>query len=62
MQGVIADYVNTYGCEQILFGSDFPFGDPKSELAKILRLPIPEAKQEMILGENLKRLLADSNR
>ena len=61
-QSVIADYINTYGCEQILFGSDFPFGDPKNELFKLLRLPIPETKQEMILSKNLKRLLADSNR
>ncbi len=61
-QNVIADYINTYGYERILFGSDFPFGDPQSELSKILNLPIPEAKQEMILSANLQQLLADSNR
>jgi predicted TIM-barrel fold metal-dependent hydrolase len=45
----------------MLFGSDFPFRDPKRELSKILNLRIPEEKKEMILSLNLKRLLADSN-
>jgi len=61
-QRLIADYINRYGCEKIMFGSDFPFGDPQSELFKILGLPIPETKKEMIVSLNLKRLLQDSNR
>ncbi len=58
----ITDYINKYGCNRMLFGSDFPFGNPQSELAKILNLKIPEEKKEMILGLNLKKLIADSNR
>ena len=57
----ISDYINRYGCERILFGSDFPFGDPKKELSKVLNLKISEEKKEMILRRNLKRLLAESN-
>jgi predicted TIM-barrel fold metal-dependent hydrolase len=58
----IKDYISQFGCDRILFGSDYPFGDPKEELSKILNLPISRAKKEMILGLNLKRLLANSNR
>lgn len=57
----IADYVKRYGCERILFGSDFPFGDPQRELSKVLDLMIPEKEMAMLLGLNLRRLLSDSN-
>lgn len=57
----ITDYINRYGYEQIIFGSDFPFGDTKTELSKIFNLRIPEEKKEMILRSNLERLLSDSN-
>lgn len=59
---VIMDYVTRYGCERIMFGSDFPFGDPRSELDKILQLDLPERHREAILSGNIERLLADSNR
>jgi predicted TIM-barrel fold metal-dependent hydrolase len=58
----IKDYIDNFGHERILFGSDFPFGDPKAELSKILKLSIAQEKKEMILGLNLKRLVANSNR
>ena len=57
----IEDYINRFGYDRILFGSDFPFGYPKEELSKILNLPISQKKKEMILGHNLKRLLENSN-
>jgi hypothetical protein len=57
----IEDYINIFGYDRILFGSDFPFGDPKQELSKILKLSIPQEKKEMILEHNLKRLLKNSN-
>jgi predicted TIM-barrel fold metal-dependent hydrolase len=57
----IQNYIDNFGYDRILFGSDFPFGDPKQELSKILNLSIPQGKKEMILGLNLKRLLKDSN-
>jgi hypothetical protein len=37
------------------------YGSPKSELEKIMRLPISEDDIEAIIGGNLKRLLANSN-
>jgi uncharacterized protein len=57
----IKDYIENYGHQRLLFGSDFPFGDPKEELCKILDLSISVEKKEMILGHNLTGLLKDSN-
>ena len=58
----ITDYIEKYGYERIMFGSDFPFGDPKEELLKIQRLQISAEKKCALLGLNVKHLLTDSNR
>ncbi|MGD2269482.1 MAG: amidohydrolase family protein [Desulfobacterales bacterium] len=58
----IMDYIVNYGHERLLFGSDFPFGDPRSELLKIQRLRIPPEIKEAIMGSNLKCLLSDTHR
>jgi len=57
----IKDYIDNFGHDRIFFASDFPFGDPKEELSKILDLSIPWEKKEMILGFNLEGLLKNSN-
>ena len=57
----IMDYIQQYGHDRLLFGSDFPFGDPVSELAKVRSLQIPQEKKDAVLGANLKRLLSTSN-
>jgi predicted TIM-barrel fold metal-dependent hydrolase len=57
----IKDYIDSFGHDRLLFGSDFPFGDPKEELSKILDLSIPQDKKDMILELNLRHLLKDSN-
>jgi predicted TIM-barrel fold metal-dependent hydrolase len=57
----ITDYIYEYGMDRIIFGSDFPFGDPKRELQKIMHLQIPQEKKEIIFGLNIQRLLAESN-
>jgi len=59
--GEILDYLDRYGHERVLFGSDFPFGDPLTELEKILRLPISRQKREAIAGLNLQRLMSQIN-
>ena len=58
---VIDEYIRRYGHERIMFGSDFPFGDPRSELGKVLRLDLSEQQREAVLSGNIERLLADSN-
>jgi len=57
----ITDYINEYGIDRIIFGSDFPFGDPKRELQKIMHLQIPQEQKEIICGLNIQQLLAESN-
>ncbi len=53
----IMDYVRCYGHERIMFGSDFPFGDPAAELNKVLRLKLSAGQREEIAGANAARLL-----
>ncbi len=60
--GEIRDYINRFGDERIMFGSDFPFGEPVSELNKILGLPVSRGTIEAIAGLNVRRLLLESNR
>ncbi len=57
----IQHYVETYGHERIMFGSDFPFGNPAYELSKVLNLNLGEEVEKAILSENLVQLLSDSN-
>ncbi len=57
----LRDYVRRYGHQRLLFGSDFPFGDPPAELDKILRLPLADHQIEDLVGHNLRRLLRESN-
>ena len=57
----IADYIKEYGIDRIIFGSDFPFGDPRRELLKIMHLQISQEQKEIICGLNIQRLLAKSN-
>jgi uncharacterized protein len=58
----IEEYVKNYGHTRIMFGSDFPFGDPLQEYRKITGLELAEAEKEAILMGNIQALLADSNR
>jgi len=49
----ILEFVNTIGPQRILFGSDVPFGNMKSELSKVLTLPISDTDKELILSKNI---------
>lgn len=50
-------FIKKYGPEKLLFGSDFPFGQPGTELRKIQSLDLPERDKENIMGGNILRLL-----
>jgi predicted TIM-barrel fold metal-dependent hydrolase len=56
-QEQILRFVKEIGPERILFGSDIPFGQMKNELNKVLSLPIKDSEKELILCENIKRLI-----
>ena len=57
----ISDYISKYGDERIMFGSDFPFGEPESEFSKLQRMKLKPHTLEKITGKNIKCLLSDSN-
>ena len=46
-----------FGTGRIMFGTDFPLWDPKTELARFLALPLTGAEQRAILFENAARFL-----
>jgi hypothetical protein len=54
----VRSYLQSFGHERLLFGSDYPFGDPVYEKEKILSLDLPEAVNQAILAGNWLRLLA----
>ena len=52
----IKDFLRRYGSDRLLFGSDYPFSQPRTELDKILSLNLPESQIQAILGDNFRRL------
>ena len=54
----IRAYLNHYGHRRLLFGSDFPFGDPGSELRKICDLGLGAEVEAAVTGGNFMRLQA----
>jgi hypothetical protein len=45
------------GVARIMFGSDLPALDPSAQLEQILRLPLDDREEQMILGANAERIL-----
>jgi len=58
----IQEYIRSYGHHRLMFGSDFPFGDPYAELDKIRRLNLVPAVEAAVLGGNFIRLQARVHR
>jgi hypothetical protein len=52
-------FLQHYGAERLLFGSDFPFGDPRHELRKVHSLGLSDAGLEQVLGGNIRRLISE---
>jgi len=53
----ISAFLDKYGSDRLLFGSDFPFGTPGSELQEVIRLNIGKQDFENIVCHNILRLL-----
>ena len=49
--------VEAFGAERVLFGSDGPWGDVTSEVARLRGMPLPDDDLEAILWRNAARLL-----
>ena len=45
------------GADRVLFGSDTPLMDPRSQLGKIITANISDEAKRQILGDNARRLL-----
>ncbi len=53
----LKEYINIYGAEKVLFGSDFPMWDPVKEVERFYELPLNESERELIAYKNAERLL-----
>lgn len=49
--------VKMHGADKVLFASDSPWSNAKTEIEHLKALPIPESEKNNILYENAKRLL-----
>lgn len=49
--------VKNHGVEKILFASDSPWSDAKTEIEQLKALPLSDAEKKMILGGNAGRIL-----
>jgi predicted TIM-barrel fold metal-dependent hydrolase len=55
---LLEEAVRRAGPRRVLFGSDGPWLHPGVELAKVRALGLPPAAERLVLGGNLRRLLA----
>ena len=51
-----AQLIRKIGAQRFAFGSDYPFGNPGSDIRRIRNLDLSEEEKEMILGLNTYRL------
>jgi len=56
-QSVMSSYMEDFGYERILYGSDFPYTRPKDAVNGLLELNISDEAKEMILWKNAKEIL-----
>lgn len=47
-EGVAESYINSYGAERFVYGSDFPMWDPVTEMERFQRLKLTDAQKEQI--------------
>lgn len=53
----MVDYINTYGDEIVLFGTDYPLWTPERETKSFLKLPLSESAKENIAYKNALEIL-----
>lgn len=56
-KGKMEYYINSYGADRVLFGSDFPIWDPQKEAEAFLELNISNTDKEKIAYKNALYLL-----
>lgn len=50
-------YIDLYGADRVLYGTDFPLWDPKEEADFFFRLPLSDSDREKIAYKNAERIL-----
>jgi predicted TIM-barrel fold metal-dependent hydrolase len=58
--GFVEMAVRELGAQRVMYGSDAPGRSFASQLAKVRGADIPESAKRLVLGENLRRLLASA--
>lgn len=56
-EGVAEKYINHYGAERFVYGSDFPMWDPVKEMERFLRLKLRDDQFEQIAHITAERIL-----
>ena len=56
-EGVAENYINRYGAERFVYGSDYPMWDPKVEMERFLSLKLTDAQFEQIANKTAKSIL-----
>ena len=57
---VLRRFLDTYGPEKLLFGSDYPFADPAFCLGAVRDLHLPPADEALVLAGNALRLIGQA--
>lgn len=56
-ESAFCDLVHTFGSKRVLFGTDSPWADQKTEIEKLQALPLTESEKEDIFCRNAQQLL-----
>ena len=56
-EGLAEKYINHYGAERFVYGSDFPMWDPVVEMERFLRLKLTDDQKEQIAHITAERIL-----
>lgn len=56
-EGVAEKYINAYGAERFVYGSDYPMWDPVQEMERFLKLKLTDAQFEQIAHKTAEGIL-----
>ena len=56
-EGVAEGYINQYGTERFVYGSDFPMWDPAQEMERFMRLKLTDEQFEQIAHKTAEYIL-----
>jgi len=60
--GDIEELADRVGTDRLLFGSDMPLMDPRSQIGRVITADLSDDAKRLILGDNARRLLQLSRR